>query len=103
MADADLSLRDDVEKRADVESDNSKNAPRSSAENEKQTSVYDRDFQLRHGSITPQHDGFWQAFTAKSFKRNRNARMVTEATDAEGRPLPDQPPAEPALAMKLKG
>jgi amino acid transporter len=28
--------------------------------------------------------------------------MVTEATDAEGKPLPDQPPAEPALAMKLK-
>ncbi|CZS91223.1 related to amino acid transporters [Rhynchosporium graminicola] len=38
----------------------------------------------------------------KSFKRNPNARIVTEATDLEGRPLPDQPPAEPALAMKLK-
>jgi amino acid transporter len=38
-----------------------------------------------------------------SFKRNPNARMVTELTDAEGKALPDQPPAEPALAMSLKG
>jgi yeast amino acid transporter len=38
-----------------------------------------------------------------SFRRNPNARMVTELTDAEGKPLPDQPPAEPALAMSLKG
>jgi amino acid transporter len=38
-----------------------------------------------------------------SFKRNPNARMVTELTDTEGKPLPDQPPAEPALSMSLKG
>jgi hypothetical protein len=38
-----------------------------------------------------------------SFKRNPNARMVTEAVDAEGRPLPDQPAAQPALSMALKG
>ena len=38
-----------------------------------------------------------------SFRRNPNARMVTELTDAEGKPLPDQPPAEPALSMSLKG
>ena len=38
-----------------------------------------------------------------SFRRNHNARMVTELTDEEGKPLPDQPPAEPALAMSLKG
>ncbi|KAF2842431.1 AAT family amino acid transporter [Patellaria atrata CBS 101060] len=37
-----------------------------------------------------------------SFKRNPNARVVTEAVDEEGKPLEDQPPAEPALAMKLK-
>jgi amino acid transporter len=39
-----------------------------------------------------------------SFKRNPNARMVTVALDAEGKPLPDhlQPPVQPALAMKLK-
>ena len=28
--------------------------------------------------------------------------MVNEVTDLEGRPLLDQPPAEPALAMKRK-
>jgi amino acid transporter len=38
-----------------------------------------------------------------SFKRNPNARMVTELTDAEGKPLPEQPPAKPALSMSLKG
>lgn len=64
---------------------------------------YDRDAQLRHGSITPHHEGFFSAFHPDSFKRNKNARVVTIATDSEGRPLPDQPPAEPALAMKLKG
>lgn len=37
-----------------------------------------------------------------SFKQNKNARMVTEAVDAEGRPLPNQPPAQPALSMQLK-
>ena len=63
---------------------------------------YDRDAQVRRGSITQHHDGFFSAFRPESFKRNPNARIVTEATDSEGRPLPDQPPAEPALAMKLK-
>jgi amino acid transporter len=38
-----------------------------------------------------------------SFKRNPNARVVTVLTDSEGKPLPDQPPAEPALSMSLKG
>ena len=38
-----------------------------------------------------------------SFRRNHNARMVSELTDADGKPLPGQPPAEPALAMSLKG
>jgi amino acid transporter len=37
-----------------------------------------------------------------SFKRNPNARVTPEVVDADGKPLPDQPPAEPALAMKLK-
>ncbi|KAF2418942.1 AAT family amino acid transporter [Tothia fuscella] len=48
------------------------------------------------------HKSFFSAFKLDSFKRNINARIVTEVTDSEGRPLPDQPPAEPALAMKLK-
>lgn len=37
-----------------------------------------------------------------SFKRNPNARVTPEALDAEGKPVADAPPAEPALAMKLK-
>jgi amino acid transporter len=72
------------------------------AEKRGSMSAYDREAQLRHGSITPHHEGFFSAFNPSSFKRNPNARVVTEATDSEGRPLPDQPPAEPALAMKLK-
>ena len=94
MADADLSLRDDVEKVAyknDNSSDEKYPAPQ-----------YDKDAQAQIGSVTTHHDGFFSAFTLNSFKRNPNARVVTEATDLEGRPLPDQPPAEPALAMKLK-
>ena len=37
-----------------------------------------------------------------SFKRNPNARVTTEAVDAEGRPLENAEPKEPALAMELK-
>jgi amino acid transporter len=94
MADADLTGRDDVEKRAGVynEKSSSDNSP----------DRYGKDEQMRRGSVTPHHEGFFSAFTLESFKRNPNARVVTEATDNEGRPLPDQPPAEPALAMKLK-
>lgn len=66
------------------------------------TFAYDRDTQLRQGSVTVHHESFFAAFKPASFKRNQNARVVTEATDSEGRPLKDQPPAEPALAMKLK-
>jgi amino acid transporter len=93
MADADLSLRDDVEKAAyKTEKSSDDTSP----------PTYDLDAQIRRGSVTPHHEAFFSAFTLQSFKRNPNARVVTEATDLEGRPLPDQPPAEPALAMKLK-
>lgn len=70
----------------------------------RRTSVfaYDRETQIRQGSVTVAHESFFSAFKPSSFKRNPNARIVTEATDNEGRPLKDQPPAEPALAMKLK-
>jgi len=88
MADADLALRDDVEKYAE--------------KSDYKPAGYGEDEQRRRGSVTSIHDGFFGAFTLESFKRNPNARVVTEATDSEGRPLPDQPPAEPALAMKLK-
>lgn len=64
--------------------------------------AYDRETQLRQGSVTVAHESFFSAFKPSNFKRNPNARIVTEATDNEGRPLKDQPPAEPALAMKLK-
>ncbi|KAK5064913.1 hypothetical protein LTR84_000747 [Exophiala bonariae] len=37
-----------------------------------------------------------------SFKQNPNARVTPEVVDADGKPLPDQQPAEPALAMKLQ-
>ena len=93
MADADLSFKDDVEKHADSQ----KSSP-SPPEYDK----YDKEAQIRRGSVTEYHDGFFSSFTLDSFKRNKNARVVTEATDSEGRPLEDQPPAEPALAMKLK-
>jgi len=86
MADAELVEHDDVEKYA-----------------EKRPSIsYDKEEQMRRGSVTSHHEGFFSAFSLESFKRNPNARVVTEATDSEGRPLADQPPAEPALAMKLK-
>jgi amino acid transporter len=93
MADADSITRDDVEKAA-YKNDKSSD--------ETSPPGHDRDAQIRRGSVTPHHDGFFSAFTLNSFKRNPNARVVTEATDLEGRPLKDQPPAEPALAMKLK-
>lgn len=89
MADADLALRDDVEKYAEKPGFDKPNS-------------FGEDEQRRRGSVTSMHDGFFSAFSPHSFKRNPNARVVTEATDSEGRPLPDQPPAEPALAMKLK-
>lgn len=115
MADADLALRDDVEKYAkhspnssghDQEKGLGGNSPYN-GENERRSSIglpgYEGAGDDRKGSVTIYHDGFFSCFSPASFKRNPNARVVTEATDNEGRPLPDQPPAEPALAMKLKG
>lgn len=105
MADADLVGKDDVEKHA-ADSSGSDNGNGAAVYNEKRGSMqemYDADAQRRRGSIRAEHDSFFSAFHPSSFKRNTNARVVTEATDSEGRPLKDQPPAEPALAMKLKG
>lgn len=107
MADADLTAHNDVEKQNRVVDGSDHNESNGSAEkmHEKRGSIslYDREAQLRSGSITAHHDSFFSAFNPSSFKRNPNARVVTIATDLEGRPLDDQPPAEPALAMKLKG
>lgn len=58
--------------------------------------------QYDYGSTAETKGGTRFSLFVDSFKRNPNARMVTELTDAEGKPLPNQPPAEPALAMKLK-
>ena len=63
---------------------------------------YDNGAKADYGSAVETHQGTMFHRVMDSFKRNPHARMVVEATDAEGRPLKDQPPAEPALAMKLK-
>lgn len=88
MADADMMMRNDVEKQA--------------YKGDKGSDVSPNSYDKESGSINSHHDSFFSAFKPSSFKRNPNAKVVTEATDPEGRPLPDQPPAEPALAMKLK-
>lgn len=59
-------------------------------------------YQPYEGSIEATKEGNVMSRFVDSFRRNPNARMVTVAMDAEGRPLKDQPPAEPALAMSLK-
>ncbi|CZT42025.1 uncharacterized protein RSE6_01853 [Rhynchosporium secalis] len=92
-------LYDDIEKTSALKNfKSSENSSATRANND----GYDKESQMRRGSVTKHHDSFPSAFKLESFKRNPNARIVTEATDLEGRPLPDQPPAEPALAMKLK-
>ncbi|KAF2007202.1 AAT family amino acid transporter [Amniculicola lignicola CBS 123094] len=58
--------------------------------------------QYDHGYTEETKTGSKFSRFTDSFRRNPNARMVTEATDAEGKPLEDQPPAEPALSMALK-
>jgi amino acid transporter len=92
MAHSEMIGKNDLEKQASSENLSEK----------AQLPSYGLDEQMRRGSVTSYHEGFFGAFKLDSFKRNPNARVVTEATDSEGRPLEDQPPAEPALAMKLK-
>lgn len=57
--------------------------------------------QYDYGEAEPVTGSRWTRLK-DSFKRNPNARMVTLAVDSEGKALEDQPPAEPALSMKLK-
>lgn len=107
MTDTDQNLRDGVEKQAvDTGSSSDNGSPTGWGEKmvgkRGSISCYDREAHVRHGGITHQHDGFFSASNPSSFKRNPNARVVTEATDSEGWPLRDQPPAEPALELKLK-
>lgn len=73
----------------------------------------EKDIEAKGGSPTTRPDmtegniEFERAPTAfgrfvDSFKQNPNARVSPEVVDLDGKPLADQPPAEPALAMKLK-
>jgi yeast amino acid transporter len=55
-----------------------------------------------YGSTVETKEGTKMSRFIDSFRQNKNARMVPVVTDDEGKPLPDQPPAQPALAMKLK-
>ncbi|KAL1305800.1 hypothetical protein AAFC00_003963 [Neodothiora populina] len=59
-------------------------------------------YQADEGEVVVTKPGTFMGRFVDSFKRNPNARMVTIAMDEQGRPLKDQPPAEPALAMSLK-
>lgn len=103
MASTSPTLNEDLEKNA-PDRDISPPFKFGDEKDERRPSVFaaDRETQLRQGSVTVYHEGFFGAFKPSSFRRNPNARVVSEATDSEGRPLKDQPPAEPALAMKLK-
>jgi yeast amino acid transporter len=107
MADADLSMRDDVEKHAcHVDSsdhnDSSGSAGWTEKGAEKRGRIYDREAQLRHGSITPQHRGFFSAFRPDSVKRNPNARVVTEATDSEGSTVDGSASSRTCLGYEIK-
>jgi yeast amino acid transporter len=105
MASGNLGPHDDVEKTArSVDGRSEKTGVSEGDEEKRRPSVFapDRETQMRQGSLTVYHESFFSAFNPTSFRRNPNARVVTEATDNEGRPLKDQPPAEPALALKLK-
>lgn len=59
-------------------------------------------FHEDEGEIEHTKTGTVMSRFVDSFRQNKNARMVTIATDDQGRPLKDQPPAEPALSMSLK-
>lgn len=104
MAPTDPTLHGEIEKNALDADSLSRSGDVDVEKQDRRPSVFnpDRDVRLRQGSLTVYHESFFSAFQPSSFRRNRNARVVTEATDSEGRPLKDQPPAEPALAMKLK-
>jgi len=65
------------------------------------TSVPSSENEKEYGTSEQVTGSAWTRF-ADSFKRNPNARVVTIATDENGVPLAEQPPAEPALSMNLK-
>ena len=52
--------------------------------------------------VTQSNDGPLFTRFIDSFRQNANARMSPIVLDDDGKPLENQPPAQPALAMKLK-
>lgn len=56
-----------------------------------------------HGQvITAHHNAPIYTRIIDSFRQNPHAHVVVVAIDDDGKPLVDQPPSQPALAMKLK-
>lgn len=55
-----------------------------------------------HGKISNAPKGPLFTRIIDSFRENPNARVSPLVLDEEGKPLPNQPPAQPALAHKLK-
>lgn len=58
-------------------------------------------FDADHGNVGNVTNGTKMSRFVDSFKRNPNARMLTEDVDADGKPI-DVGPVEPALSMSLK-
>jgi hypothetical protein len=52
--------------------------------------------------LTQTHDKHLFTRIIDSFRQNPNARFSPILVDDDGKPLKDQPPAQPPLAMKLK-
>lgn len=55
-----------------------------------------------HGQVQTHSDGPLFTRIIDSFRQNPNARFSPIVVDDDGKPLKDQPPAQPPLAMKLK-
>ena len=52
--------------------------------------------------VTARNDAPFFTRLVDSFRQNPHARLVATLLDDDGRPLVNQPAAQPALAMKLK-
>lgn len=55
-----------------------------------------------YGQVISTHDKPFFVRFIDGFRQNPNGRVSEALVDADGKVLPDQPPAQPALAMKLK-
>ncbi|KAL6243887.1 histidine permease [Rhinocladiella similis] len=70
-------------------------------EKEEKPSSGDRSSQ-EYGQVISRKQGSFWVRIIDGFRQNPNARVSEQLVDADGKPLPDQPKAQPALAMKLK-